>query len=135
LRDVTLESLDLGGEGHVIGYAVEGPDGLHRTLYQQESSFYQEEGSPPLTYLQTTLPHGDGFTAPKWHKRDRAWPVEGASVFEFIGQGYFDTSVVYVFRHPGGYRLAIFSDEVDRQDAEEHYAEEERRWKRRRTLK
>jgi hypothetical protein len=51
-------------------------------------------------------------------------------VFEFVGQGYMDSSVVYVFRHPGESRFAIFSDELNRQDADEHYADEERRWQR-----
>ena len=132
VRDVTLDSLDLGNNGHVIGYAVQAPDEPYRMLYQHTgSSFYEEEGSPPLTCLQKQLRQGDGIRAPKWHKGDRAWPVAGTSVFEFVGQGYVASEVIYVFRHPSEYRFAIFSDALHRQDADEHYADEERRWRRR----
>jgi hypothetical protein len=127
LRDVVIDSLDLGDDGHLIVYAVEGADGAVRVLTQQDSTFYQEEGSPSLTYLRGKLRQGDGLATPKWHKSDRAWPVEGETAYEFADQGYIGTNVVYLFRHPHLGRVAIFSDEVDRQDAEEHYAEEERR--------
>ena len=73
------------------------------------------------------LPRGDGVSAPEWHKSDREWPEFDGQKFDFIGQGYIESTVLYLFRgttEPNG-PLAIYNDEVNRQDAEDHYRREE----------
>ena len=126
LRDVEVDGLDLGTEGHVVCYLVEG-DGRQCLLAQRESSFYQEEDAPAVGYLKRQLRQGEGIAAPRWHKCDRQWPVEGDEPFAFVGQGYFGRKVIYLFRHPSSRHFALFWDDVTRQDAEEHYAEEDAR--------
>lgn len=124
--DVRVEGLEPWTDGHLISFVVLG-GGEERSLSQQGSVFYQEEGFQLLTSLEKKFKQGDGVSAPKWHKSYRHWPVAGSVSFEFVGQGYFDTQVAYLFRHQSSNQLAIFTDEINRQDAEEHYADEERR--------
>lgn len=123
LSDVRIEGLDLDS-GHVVTYAVEAPGQSHH-LIQDSSSFYQQEGTPRLTCPNKEIDQGDGVSAPQWHKCDRHWPEENGQAYEFVGQGYFINKVAYLFRHPNASRIAIFTDQIDRQDAEEHYATEE----------
>ena len=126
LRDVEVDGLDLGTEGHVECYLVEGEDRCC-LLAQRESTFYQEEGAPAVDYLKRKLKQGDGVVTPRWHKCDGQWPAEGDEPYVFVGQGYFGRKVIYLFRHPASGHLVIFWDDVTRQDAEEHYAEEDAR--------
>lgn len=126
LRDVAVEGLKLGSEGHIVSFSIEARDKAC-TLFQQDSAFYQEEGAPRLSYLKKNLAQGDGISSPRWHKVDRQWPVDDRVPFRFLGQGYIGPTVVYLFAHPTAQRIAIFTDDVKRQDAEEYYAEEEKR--------
>ena len=126
IADAVIDGLDLGTDGHIVCYLVEG-DGRHCLLAQREWLFYQEEGAPEIASLDSKLKQGDGIIAPRWHKCDREWPVANGKPLVFCGQGYFDRNVIYLFRDPSSGRLAIFCDDVARQDAEEHYAEEDAR--------
>jgi hypothetical protein len=75
------------------------------------------------------VPQGDGIKAPRWHKSDRSWPVVESDKAHFVGQFYYEDTVAYVFVLLGsaGRTYIVFKDEVSRQDAEEHYADEEQR--------
>jgi len=125
LHDLHFEDLQLAPAGHLISFDVADSKSV-RSLFQRRGIFYHEAGTSRLTQLMKKLLQGDGVSAPKWHKCDRHWPVEADVAFEFVGQCYFNTRVVYLFRHPSSH-LAIFTDDVGRQDAEEHYREEDGR--------
>lgn len=122
-NDVELDGFDMPSDGHVVTYLV-ASDGRQRMLSQQHSSFFQEEDAPPPSRLRKRIAQGDGRSTPWWHKSDRQWPAEDSQAFDFIGQGYFEGEVVYLFKHPSSDRVAVFADELARQDAEAHYSEE-----------
>jgi hypothetical protein len=126
LRDVVLQGVTLGSDGHIISFSVDTGARLC-VLFQQGGSFYQEEGAERLSCSKKKIAQGDGVSTPRWHKSDREWPVDRGVPLSFIGQCYIGAKVIYLFAHPSTGQFAIFSDDLERQDVEEHYADEERR--------
>jgi len=117
-------------DGYFLVYEVSA-DNCSYHLQQQRTAFYVRDGSPDPSDRKGKVPQGDGVAAPRWHKCDRLWPVLDGQPYSFVGQGYYQSMVVYLFRLPSttGEALAIFHDDVDRQDAEEHYRLEDRAWR------
>ena len=108
-------------DGHFRVYRVRTAS-VEEQLQQQGSVFYTAGGEPPPGAASDDLPEGDGRGAPKWHKGDRSWPIRGGVLYPFVGQGYYEDSVVYLFARdaePLG-SFAAFVDDVERQDADEH---------------
>jgi hypothetical protein len=85
LRDVSVDGLKLGSDGHIVSFAVEADQG-ERALFQQDSVFYHEEASSRLTCLEERLAQGDGVSTPRWHKVDRQWPVEDGRHLSLLGR-------------------------------------------------
>lgn len=115
-------------DGYFLVYSV-AQDSKVTYLQQVRTQFYVPDGVPAPGDRRGRLPSGDGSSAPQWHKSDRCWPELAGEPFAFVGQGYHDLMVVYLFRSPRsvGEYLAIWTDHLDRQDAEEHYRLEEAR--------
>ncbi len=112
--------------GHFLSFRVTDAKGS-QDLLQGKSVFFAGESLPRLEGAAINVPQGDGVVAPKWHKCDRAWPELDGVKARFVGQFYFESTVAYLFSVKNGALdvYAVFKDEIDRQDAEEHYAEEE----------
>lgn len=115
-------------DGHFLSFRITDVNGS-QDLLQGKSLFFASELLPRIESSGDSSEQGDGIIAPKWHKCDRAWPILNGVKAGFLGQFYFGTTVAYLFSLPHNSEQAyiIFKDEVNRQDAEEHYTDEESR--------
>jgi len=129
LRDFVIDGLPAAAsDGWFQVLRVHTPQGEEH-LHQQGGIFFTANDHPPLLELSgDEVPKGRGERSPKWHKCDRAWPADGNTPYRFVGQGYHDSMVFYLFARTSdpGRLFAVFHDRLDRQDAEEHYRLEEK---------
>lgn len=131
MSDFDIEELDKE-DGHFHTF-VASFRGKEYDLVQSEYVFWTNEAPAGLKYRDPPMkPRDHTGPWPKWHKCDRCWPALDGVLYEFVGQFYYDAgdyNVGYLFVHPtaDGPLLAIYGDKPSRQDAEEHYREEESR--------
>lgn len=126
-KDFIVEGLK-PSDGWFVSFRVSDASGS-QDLLQFRSAFFTPERITGLRAFTEDIPQGDGVEAPRWHKGDRSWPIVESDKALFVGQFYYDDTVAYVFvlLRNGGRTYIAFKDEVFRQDAEEHYADEEKR--------
>jgi hypothetical protein len=123
-RDFAVDGLK-PSDGWFVSYSVSDASGV-QDLLQFRTPFFAPMPIAGLRGVGAEVAQGDGVSAPRWHKSDRAWPSVGEEEAHFVGQFYYDEVVAYLFvlLHEAKRLYVVFKDEVSRQDAEEHYRDE-----------
>ena len=120
--DFVIENLNLK-DGHFISFEIIHENSLY-DLFQSDSIFYSNKMNiGKISIDAETEKNISSDLFPKWHKSDRFWPQTDSAPFKFIGQFYYNKSVAYIFNQHINNSLVfcIYKDDIDRQDAEEHY--------------
>lgn len=126
INDFVIDGLNLK-DGHFLSFEIK-HDNNAFDLFQNKSIFYSNSKSIMIDSIDPIKNEKyKSIFAPKWHKCDRYWPSIKGTPFEFVTQFYFDDNVAYLFKFETdeGILFAIFKDNMNRQDMEEHYKLEE----------
>jgi len=121
VKDFEIDDLHLT-DGHFVTYKLS-VNGREYNLYQRKTTFFLNDFPNGIKAVAPSSKNNAGTENPIWHKSDKYWPTLNDEFFSFIGQFYYSSKVAYLFMLQSSENpiYAIFHDDIDRQDAEEHY--------------